>query len=886
MLGDNDIQSVVASAPGTFHDVLRFWAKRTPDAPAFLTETGVALRFNDVLDRIEEIGASLNARGFGRGDRIAVIHPGGVDLAVAIVGIWSHATVIALSPTQQLGEYATYLRDLRLDAVAIAAGKIAPAREAADQLGIPILDLVPVDGDGSGHIRLEGPTANRPHKPGLAGPDDVAVVLMTSGTTLERKLVPRRHSHLVLRAEDYARMLQFTRAERGANLMQLHHGAGLGAITYAPFAGGSVAHFPGKDMPRIFRCLEHLKPTHISGPYTAFHAMLAQQDRLRESIHCIRPGLRMLRTGAGHLDARVAENLEALFEVPVIQAYSSSETGFIACEPLPPIPRKRGSVGLPGSTKIAIIDDRGDHLPANDVGEIIVSGPKVLDGYENNPVANADSFIDGWFRTGDLGYFDTDGYLFLTGRIKELINRGGQKIMPGEIDAAIMAHPDVAAAAAFPVPHPTLGDDVAAAVVLQPGATLTRKTLIDAVRKELGDAKIPRLILFVDDIPKGETGKIQRYKLAAAFGLDGSTRPSGKGAAPSTSTEVTLQRIWSETLQLQTVAVDEDFFSLGGDSILAVELFLRIEEELGRRLPRAALFEASTVAEMARHIDISAPARCLVPIQPNGDRPPLFCVHDIYGQVLNFRMLAQHLGPDQPVYGLQLAGLDGTETPLARYEDMAARYISEIRLVQPSGPYHIGGYSMGGSIAYEMAQQLRDAGEKVDLLGLFDAFPRYGPRRSLLADWFTQKGNTLSDSSATAVARYIGRGFGNIAQNVGTAIWRRLFGLAWRFCERRMSTIPKPLHRPIAASYLASRSYRMRPYAGDAVLFMAEDNRNDHDHVVENWRKLIGGQLDIRPISGLHNEILAEPHVRMLARELSRCLRKSSGQAFEAAAEE
>lgn len=883
MSHDLDIPQVTENSPRTFHDMLRFRAAQTPDAPVFLTETGSSLSFTDILALIDGIGASLNGLGYGRGDRIAVIHPGGIDLATAIVGLWSHATVIPLAPNFQLGEYAMYLRDLRIDAVAIAAGRIAPARAAADHLGLPVLDLIPMNEGGSGHIRLEGPATDRPHKPGLAGPEETAAVLMTSGTTLGRKFVPRRHSQLVRVAEDYGRILDFAPTERNANLMQLHHGAGIGAITYAPFAGGSVAHFPGKDLPHIFRCLERLNPSLISGPYTTFHAMLAQQDRLRDSIRAIRPGLRMLRTGSGHLDSNVAEQLETLFGVPVIQAYSSSETGFVACDPLPPTPRKRGSVGLPGGSEIAIMDEQGNTLPANTIGEIVVRGPKVFAGYENNPEANAAAFVKGWFRMGDIGYFDDDRYLFLTGRIKEIINRGGQKIMPAEIDAALLTHPGIADAATFPIPHPTLGEDIAAAVVGTPHATLDAKDLSDFLRTSLGDSKVPRRFLFVDELPKGDTGKVQRNTLAATFGLDRreATIPSDGHTTAATPTEAILQRIWAGTLQVPTVPLDEDFFALGGDSIMAVELFLRIEEELGRRLPRSALFEARTVTEMAQHIDAAPSPRCLVPIQPDGNRPPLFCVHDINGQVLNFRSLAQHLGPAQPVFGLQLAGLDRSEPPFVRYEDMAARYISEMRTLQPTGPYHIGGYSMGGLIAYEMARQLRDAGQEVGLLGLFDTFPRRGRRRPMLQNWFTQRGNTLSDRNATSVARYIGRGVGNIANNALTAVQRRMFGIAWHLCAHTMTATPTVLYRPLAASHLAGRTYRMRPYAGDAVLFLADDYRRDHDHVVENWHALIGGRLDIRPITGLHSEILEEPHVHALASALSASLRESDNRTQE-----
>jgi thioesterase domain-containing protein len=182
---------------------------------------------------------------------------------------------------------------------------------------------------------------------------------------------------------------------------------------------------------------------------------------------------------------------------------------------------------------------------------------------------------------------------------------------------------------------------------------------------------------------------------------------------------------------------------------------------------------------------------------------------------------------------------------------------------------------MGGIIAYEMARQLRDAGEEVGLLGLFDSFPRYGPRRPMLAEWFTQRGNTLDDRRVTSIIRFTGRGVANLAHNTLIAVWRRLFGLTWGFCARTMPVMPRMLFRPLAASHLAGRSYRMQPYAGDAVLFVAEDYRSDHAHMVDNWRALIGGRLDIRPITGLHSDILEEPHVRALAMELSACLRES-----------
>lgn len=874
MSGDDDIRAVAASKPATFRDVLRFWADRTPDAPAFFAESGRALPFSALLPLVDGIGAALNACGFGRGDRIAVVHPGGVNLATATLGIWGHATVIPLSPKYRLGEYAVYLRDLRVDAIAIAKGMDTPARAAAARLGLPVLDLVQPGREETGHVLLEGPKIDRPHRTGHARPEDVAVALMTSGTTSESKIVPIRHAHICPRAEDSARMLGYTRTDRGASMMQLHHWGGFGALTYTLYAGSSVAHFPGQDIGHIFRCLEDLQPTYLSGPYTVYHAILAQRDRLGGSIKKIRAGLRMLRTGSGHLDLRVAGELEDIFGVPIIQAYGSSETAFMACEPLPPKRRKPGSVGLPGSTRIAILDERGNRLPPNKVGAVAVMGPKVFHGYENNPAANADAFIDGWFRVGDLGYFDEDGYLFLTGRIKEVINRGGQKIAPAEIDAAIMAHPAVATAAAFPVPHPTLGDDVAAAVVLQPGATLDRKTLTTSLRKKLGEAKVPRQILFVDDIPKGKTGKIQRYKLAAAFGLDrpGPTRAAAEAAAEkaTTRTEATLQRIWAETLKLPAVPLDEDFFALGGDSLLAVELFLRIEETLGRRLPRTVLFESSTVAEMAAAIDSEYRADCLVPIQTAGDKPIFFCIHGVDGDVLYFRDLARHLGKTQPFYGIRAQGLDGAAAPSLNLPEMARRYVAEIRKLQPHGPYYIGGYSFGGWAAFETARQLREAGEEVALLAIIDTYCQTGkPSLPLSARLFLARQHARSNMQVGAFSSSVG-------ETVVNYVRLDAMSLASRLGVGKSRLAARFRRYPIEAHSVALRQYRPETYAGNATLFHTRPIvPGTHSHY-DGWRKLIRGQLTTRPVAGSHYDMMYEPTVSTLALALADSIARAS----------
>jgi thioesterase domain-containing protein/acyl carrier protein len=469
----------------------------------------------------------------------------------------------------------------------------------------------------------------------------------------------------------------------------------------------------------------------------------------------------------------------------------------------------------------------------------------------------------------------------------DIIHRGGEKITPSEVDDALTAHPDIAAAITFPVPHATLGQDVAAAVVPVKGAVLSDEIVARYLRGKLALFKVPRRILIVDEIPVGHTGKFERRNLAAAFGL---TTPSpvarmeAAGDRLATPLEAKLQRLWADVLRLDHVGLDEDFFMLGGDSLQAVELFLRIEKELGRRLPRSTLFRDGTVARMAERIEEGVPSSCLVPIQPRGDRPPFFCVHDGNGQVLNYRDLARLVGKAQPFYGIQCRGLDGEEEPFTNIDDMAACYVQEIKKVQPEGPYYIGGYSFGGRVAYVMAQQLHAAGEEVAFLGLFDVYSRAGQQTVAFGDWLRHHWNRLRALPPRELPGYLALRVSNLVETIYMKLRLKSYSAAWRFFKSRGKPLPRFLYLPVPANDMIRRGYRARPYDGDATLFKAELYAWAHADQHEGWHKLIRGRLDIRPISGRHYEIVKPPHVQILARELSDALRKAqAAQAAQAA---
>jgi acyl carrier protein len=309
--------------------------------------------------------------------------------------------------------------------------------------------------------------------------------------------------------------------------------------------------------------------------------------------------LRFIRSSSAALPPTVFAHLEAAFGAPVVEAYGMTEASHqMATNPLPPGERRPGTVGRAAGTEIAVIGASGQRAGPGEPGEIVIRGPGVTSGYESNPGANEQAFVNGWLKTGDEGTLDADGYLTITGRTKEIVNRGGEKVAPREVEEALLEHPAVGEIAVFAVPHSRLGEDVAAVVVLRVAGAATPAELRRFAAGRLADFKVPRRILVLEAIPKGATGKVQRVGLGARLGLDSVPEPT-QGTPPRSSAEETLCDIFTDVLGRAFADVDADFFDMGGDSIHAVRIIDRVDEAFGVRLPATRLFDAPTVAELA-----------------------------------------------------------------------------------------------------------------------------------------------------------------------------------------------------------------------------------------------------------------------------------------------
>jgi acyl-CoA synthetase (AMP-forming)/AMP-acid ligase II/thioesterase domain-containing protein/acyl carrier protein len=801
-----------------------------------------------------------------------LIVPQGPEAAVASLAVASATTCVPLNPSFRPRELEQCLSAFRVSAVIIGPGVGSSAREVALGLGLRVIELTVDPGEPGGVFALSGRRQGTTEVDGFARPEDIAFLLPTSGTTSRPKLVPITHAALRSSAERMGTSLRLTSSDRCLDVMPLFHIHGLMAAVSAFRWGGSVVCPPIFDPSAFFAWLEEFRPTFYTAVPTIHQTILS--EFVRGELARGDGSLRLIRSCSAPLPPRVLTELEQTFRVPVIEAYGMTEAAHqIASNPLPPRTRKPRSVGVAEGRdlSVAILDATGRPVPPGETGEIAIRGAGVTAGYLDDPEANANAFVEGWLRTGDEGHLDEEGYLFITGRRKELINRGGEKIAPREIDETLLEHPAVAEAVAFAAPHPVLGEEVAAAVVLRPGVSVTEDGLRGFVAARLADFKIPRHVVVVSELPRGASGKVQRLGLADKLGLAGPRRQPF--VAPRDPLEAQLAKAFEASLRVAQVGIKDGFFDLGGHSMMAMRLFARIERSFGRRLPVTTLFEASTVEQLAqllRRDGWQGSWSSLVPIQPLGTRRPLFCVHPHVGTVLCYKDLARHLGLDQPLFGLQARGLDGSEPPLTRVEDMAAHYLTELRTVQPAGPYALAGYCIGGTIAYEMAQQLLAQGESVALLAMFDAS---SPRTLVGAGTHHRAFSNVVGKFETQLSRLASMSRGTRLPYLGRKL-KRVFSEARRATrlalEKRLGT-GRTMHRTLRhledVHGRALAAYAPRTYPGDVVLFRARQPTStvEPPDAQLGWGALVRGTVRIHDVPGATGDAVQEPRAGALA---------------------
>jgi acyl-CoA synthetase (AMP-forming)/AMP-acid ligase II/thioesterase domain-containing protein/aryl carrier-like protein len=840
----------------SIHHILAERADRSPASIAILAPGRAPLDFRALNRHVESIARQLHSMGIGRGDRVAIVLPNGPEMATAFLGVASCAVSAPLNQAYRAHEFDFYLSDLNAKALLIDQGLDSPARDVARARGIRIIDVAHTPGDAAGMFHMNGMPDGTSAAAEFARPDDVALVLHTSGTTSRPKIVPLTQRNICTSAFNIMATLALTERDRCLNVMPLFHIHGLMAAVLGTLsAGGSLVCSPGFHAEHFFAWLEQFTPTWYTAVPTMHQTILHGVESHRDAVN--NSSLRLIRSSSASLPPQVMRGLEDAFRTPVIEAYGMTEAAHqMASNPLPPRERKPGSVGVAAGPEVAIMDEAGSLLREGETGEIVIRGENVTLGYENNPSANHTAFTNGWFRTGDQGVLDEERYLRITGRIKEMINRGGEKVMPREVDEALLEHPNVAQAVAFALPHPTLGEDLAAAVVLRDRSATNESELREFAFAHLADFKVPSRIVIVDDIPNGPTGKLQRIGLAEKL----ASHLAVEYAQPTKVTEQTLTEIWERTLGRKPIGIHDNFFFNGGDSLTAAVAIAEISRFTGQNLQPASLFRAPTIEQLSRLIQDGAidSDSYILPVKPDGSRKPLFLVPGHGGDVFTYINMVRYLHPDQPVYVFRFpepARLDD-QVANTMLREMAALYIGEMRKVQPEGPYHIGGFCYGGELAFEMAQQLLAQRQATDYLAMIFVYLPGSIHASGLRERIAHHLGLFMKGSLREKAAYlvtfVTRVFERISRRVAPTVVRHL--------------VPPP----------ADRTYVPMYYPGAITLFQPVDDRLEGTTYDSDmgWKGLTSG-ITTYEIPGDRYTIFKEPDVRALAEKLTVSLDQS-----------
>ena len=688
-----------------------------PDCPAIVTSQNV-VTYGALGEQIATFGAALRSNDLTCSARVAVMLPDDPALAVSIVAVACHAAVVPLNPRLTESELDDLFAMLRIDAVVVSDRIDRPVRKIATRHGARLLEVRygkfgAVEIADSRAVPMSGLVGDETASSGIVQPDGPAIILRTSATTGKSKLVPVTHRNLVTTADKRKSWFDFTPNDRSLCATPLHYGQALKGVLFTPLLlGGSVA-YPDRAVDYdVLSWLADLEPTWLDASPALLMNLLERAMAQREAPlrHC----LRFIRSGAAPLPLAVRQGLEEVFGVPVLEGYGLSETGTLSANSIAPENRKPGTVGRPSPHEVAIRGEDGHLLPPGAAGEIVVRGPGVMPGYLHNEEANRAAFVDGWFLTGDLGSIDTDGYLIYLGRRKEFINRGGEKITLYEVERALLLHPSIQDAAAYSVPHPRLGENVEAAVVLMAGATTTPQDIKTFLANHLVPFKIPQHVAIMSELPKGATGKTLRGQLSEA------AANRGRDVVPPVDAlHFPILEIWQKLLGRAYIGIDDDFFEAGGDSLLAVQMVCEVEAITRQRIPPSALRSVYTIRALADAVVRGMPTTSeLVTRAKDGSGTPfLFCHGDTSTRGFYALRLADLLTCKQPVYLLH-PHVD--PHPKLTIEEMARSHVSQLLAAQPTGAFRVGGYCNGGLLAWEIACQLDRLGREVEAIVLID----------------------------------------------------------------------------------------------------------------------------------------------------------------------
>jgi amino acid adenylation domain-containing protein len=880
LIGPNDTAAAYPDA--CIHELFEIQVDRTPTAPAIVFD-GHRLTYQDLNRRANQLARHLRALGVTRETLVGVSVERSQEMIVALLGILkAGGAYIPLDPRYPTARLTFMLEDSRAPVV-LTHERLASRLSNSAQVVCLDRDRAVLEGSSPENL-----------SPGTT-PDDPAYVIYTSGTTGQPKGVVGLHRGAVNRFAWMWRAYPFAEDDVCCQKTSLNFVDSVAEIFVPLLQGIPAVIIPDdvvQDPSRLVDSVGTAAVTRLVLVPSLLRDILAL-DNLRDRL----PGLKMCVSSGEVLPADLCRRVhERLPHAILLNLYGSTEVSAdVSCYDTTLLTPAANTVplGWPiDNTQIYILDETLQPVPAGISGELYVGGDGLARGYLNRPDLTAERFVRNPFsdapsariyKTGDRARYLPDGSIEFLGRLDQQVKIRGVRVELGEVEAAVVAHADIAQAAVIAREDDPNDARLVAYVVPKDISMRAFAHVRSFCKERLPDYMVPSAFVPLERLPLTPSGKIDRRALPAPEPAR-SDVVDGAFVAPRTSVEAQLVAIWEETLGVKGIGITDDFFDLGGHSLLAVQMWPQIDKLYGPR-PVSVLARASTIerlADVLSHPEDAEPPSLLVDLQPRGDRRPLFLVHGIGGEVLSLAGLAHRLAPDQPVYGIRAKGSDGTQEPLSDVESMAACYLEAVRTVAPQGPYLLGGYCSGGTVALEMARQLRARGDEVALLAMIDTeAPETGhgarwwnPR--LFAAYLRNMGTWVVDDDffrlaiADKMARLRSKGrllrarVRSLGSSMVDADIRDVLGV-WRFPDQ---------HRAFLETHArALANYEMREYDGPITLIRARtvslSSLSSRDL---GWSRLAKGTLDIRVVPGAHDNILTEPRVRVLAAHLKTCL--------------
>ncbi len=849
------------------HQLVEAQVEEDQDAIAVLHE-GNKLTYRELNQRANQLAHYLRKCGIGPDMPVGVCLENSLELAVALLAVLkAGGACLPLDPGYPKERLQLMLEDSRAPLLLSREG-LLPELASRRTERICLLSL--------------GELLERESRENLAprsSPANLAYVIYTSGSTGKPKGVMLTHGGLVnyicaviklygLRSSD--RLLQFSSISFDIAIEEIFPTWAAGATLVLRSGAFSLA---GSDF-LLFARQQKLSVISVATAY--WHELVHE---LAESGAALPESLRLVIVGGEKAQIQALESWRRVVgsRVRWINTYGPTETSVIATSYEPPASGTLPSplpIGRPiGNVKIHLLDRNLQPVPVGIPGEVHIGGPGVARGYLNQPEMTAEKFVRDPFssepdarlyKTGDLARYLANGEIEFVGRRDFQVKIRGFRVELGEIEAALAKHSSVREALVIAREEGLNNKRLVGYVVPAADASPQVGDLRTYLKRQLPEYMVPADFVVLPEFPLTPNGKVDRKALPAP-------EPSAAAdhVAPANAVEAQLVAMWEEILAKKPISVADNFFDLGGHSLLAVRLMRRIEQTFKRKLPLTTLFEAPTIEQFAALLQQErwTPSQAsLVAIQPEGERAPFFCIHGLGGTVLRFNALARQMGTDRPFYGVQAQGLEGDRAFHTSVEEMAAFYIKEIRALQPEGPYNVGGYSLGGLIAFEMARQLQADGQEVGVLALLDTYPGKPKSNKLLI-------RTLVKLPRSEQMAYMAQR----AKRIRRGIKRRFEALF----------LPRPLKEVRRVFAVAEEKYKPQVYFGSATWFRAtEKGLRGVDNPTDDWSKWVTGGVEVHEILGDHGSILKEPDVRYLAESLRTCLNRSEEERAEAELEE